>query len=146
MSEKISLNEENRDLLQELGNIGSGNAVTALSQMLDERLELSLPQCKMVADKELGQLLQDKRSLYVGVVLTVEGDLQSMIALLLNREFVISVLHRLTDDKDVDVEHLTELQKSALCELGNIMCNSYYTAISSMVGKKNNRFGTAYAG
>ena len=130
--------EGRRDILKELGNIGSGNAVTALSQMLGERLELCMPQCSIVQESGLGGLIKDKNSMYVGVVLNVSGDLQSMIALLLNKEFASMVLERLVGDKDVDVQQLDEMQKSAICEIGNIMCNSYYTAMSSMLGRTMN--------
>lgn len=129
-----TLDEQYKDMLQELGNIGSGNAVSALSQMLGDRLELSMPQCKVVANTNLDTLLQDKRSLYVGVVLSIEGDLQCVIALLLNEEFAVMALERLVGETIDSVEQLTEMQRSAICEIGNIMCNSYVTALAGLLG------------
>lgn len=43
MDQYWKLDELSRDFLKELGNIGTGNAVTALSQMLMEPVDIEVP-------------------------------------------------------------------------------------------------------
>ena len=50
--EKTKQNYE--DILREIGNIGSGNAVTSLSQLLGLELELGLPSCQLVTTARAG--------------------------------------------------------------------------------------------
>ena len=38
-----SLTDEDIDFLQELGNIGSGHAANALAELLNRRIDMSLP-------------------------------------------------------------------------------------------------------
>ena len=48
---KIDLNAVNAeyfDVLQEIGNIGAGNAATALAHMLNIRVDMSVPQVKLL--------------------------------------------------------------------------------------------------
>ena len=71
--EKTKQNYE--DILREIGNIGSGNAVTSLSQLLGLELELGLPSCQLVTKENLGQLFKEPASLYAGVSMRLEGGL-----------------------------------------------------------------------
>jgi chemotaxis protein CheC len=125
--------QDYEDILGEISNIGSGNAVTSLSQMLGAELTLDVPSCQLVTRENLGQLFKDPASLYAGVSMRLEGGLQCMLALLLNKEFTSIVLKQVAGEEITDVQHLTEMQKSAVCEIGNIMCNSYITAFSKLM-------------
>lgn len=126
--------EEERDILREIGNIGGGNALTSLSMMLDRPLNLDLPACHLLAREEAGSLLEDPGDLYAGISMTMTGTIDCILVLLMNRQFaelVVSVLD--PEEPDVDVNDLTEMQKSALSEIGNIMGNSYITAVGSLL-------------
>jgi chemotaxis protein CheC len=128
--------ENYEDVLREIGNIGSGNALTSLSQMMGTELELGLPSCQVVTRETLGQLFaQEQASLYAGVSMQLEGEMQCLLALLLNKEFTSIVLKQVAGEEVTDVQHMTEMQKSAVCEIGNIMCNSYITAFSQLMGR-----------
>ena len=39
----VQLDEISRDILKEIGNVGTGNAVTSLSQMMEQPIELDMP-------------------------------------------------------------------------------------------------------
>lgn len=127
-------NEEERDILREIGNIGAGNALTSLSMMLDRPLNLGMPSCELVERQEAGSLLVDQNSLYAGVSMTVTGTIHCMLVLLMNKQFAEMVVGTLdSDEPDLDVSSLSDMQKSALCEVGNIMGNSYITALGSIL-------------
>ena len=42
------------DVLKELGNIGAGNAMTALSQMLNCKVDMKVPQVELLDFKDVG--------------------------------------------------------------------------------------------
>lgn len=129
----MTYTEEQRGILKEIGNIGGGNALTSLSLMLDQPLDLNMPECHFVSKSEVGQLLTDPDALYAGVKLEMTGSVDCMLALLMNREFTHLVIKTLdSGEPDFNVEALTPMQKSALCEVGNIMGNSYISAISAL--------------
>ena len=48
MDQYSNLDELSRDFLKELGNIGTGNAVTALSQMLLEPVDIEVPELQIM--------------------------------------------------------------------------------------------------
>ena len=129
--------EEERDALTEIGNIGGGNALTSLSVMLGRPLELNVPVCHVVSRNEAGNLLKDPESLYAGVSMTMSGTVECMLVLLMNRQFTELVIDALdSSEPDLDVAALSDMQKSALCEVGNIMGNSYITAIGALLGTR----------
>ena len=128
--------EEEQDMLREIGNIGSGNAMTSLSMMLHIPFELDVPECKVIPKSLAGQMLFKPQNLYAGVSLVMDGTVDCMLALLLNEEFTELILHNLNEGAKADVAQLTEEQKSAIREVGNIMGNSYVTAVASLTGRE----------
>ena len=71
--EKVS--ETYLDVLKEIGNIGAGNAMTALSQMLNCKVDMKVPQVKLLDFNEVGALMGGEEQVMVGVFLGVEGDI-----------------------------------------------------------------------
>jgi len=127
---------KNQDILREIGNIGGGHAVTSLSQMLNSELDLAVPECKIVAQHSVKDLVVNPLSLYAGVSMHLEGNMDFVLALLLNKEFSGFIVEKLTGEPLTDVEHMDDMQKSVICEIGNIMCNSYVTAFAALMNKE----------
>ena len=74
---KLSLQEltaQYSDMLRELGNIGAGNATSALSQMLDLRLDMYVPEVRLLEFKDVGSAMGGADQIMVGIYLMVEGD------------------------------------------------------------------------
>ncbi len=63
------------DVLKELGNIGAGNAMTALSQMLQCKVDMKVPQVKLLEFGEVGEIMGGEEQIMAGVFLGVEGDI-----------------------------------------------------------------------
>ena len=126
--------EEERDVLKEIGNVGGGNALASLSAMLERPFALGVPECHVVAREELGNLLENPDALYTGISMTMTGAIDCVLAVLLDKQFSELIMNALDpDEPNIDVRNLTEIQKSALSEVGNIMGNSYVTAIGAML-------------
>ena len=48
MNKYSDISENAKDVLMEIGNIGTGNAVTALSSMINHRIEIERPNVKIM--------------------------------------------------------------------------------------------------
>ena len=45
------------DVLKELGNIGAGNAATALAELLNCKVDMSVPQVKLINFSQIGEVI-----------------------------------------------------------------------------------------
>ena len=64
------------DVLKELGNIGAGNATTALAQMIDCKVDMSVPQVQLLDFNKLGEIVGGEDEIMVGIYLQVEGAVE----------------------------------------------------------------------
>ena len=78
------LNEMQIDMLREIGNIGAGNAATALATILDEKVDMSVPSVRITGFDEAVENLGGAESLTVAVLVNFGGDANGMIMFLLN--------------------------------------------------------------
>lgn len=122
----MAYNEMQLDALRELSNIASGNAATSLSQMLGREVHLEVPLTAAVPLEQAVDVVGDAGEMVTGVVLGVSGGLEGLVVLLMKKNSA-EILCRL-----LGVEAETDVGRSALGEIGNILGTSYLTAISSM--------------
>lgn len=132
------------DALSELGNIGAGNATTALSQMLGDRaIRMSSPAARLVELGQVGEELGAPDEPVAAVFLHVQGGVRGEVAFVLPDSAARSVLATLTgaagepgteDGVPLPQRGLGDLTASALLELGNIVVTSYLNALSELTG------------
>ena len=134
MSNYDDLNDMHIDVLREIGNIGSGNAASALSTMLDRKVDISVPVVRVLDYAQVTEELGGPEELMAGLLLSLKGDVTGMIMFLLHREFAHMVINTLTGMELENVGVLDEYSSSAICEVGNIMAASYVNAIASLTG------------
>ena len=125
-----------KSALEEIGNIGTGNAVTALSSMLGMRIDMDLPAIRFLPFEEIPELLGGPETIQVGVLLEIQGDLKGMFMFLLSEGFARRMLGNLLGGEPEDVMDLDEMNRSALCEIGNILCCAYINALARMMDVK----------
>lgn len=136
MNSYSELDENAQDILRELGNIGTGNAVTALSGMTGHHFEVELPQVKIIHYKEAPEILGGAETFQTGILLEIGGELSGMFMFLLNEEFSRSVLDALLGEGARDLVHMDEMCRSVICEVGNIVCCAYVNALAKLMGIK----------
>lgn len=73
MNRYSELNENARGILMEIGNIGTGNAVTSLSQMLDRLIDMECPDVRIMEFNEVPGMLGGIEEVRVGVLLEITG-------------------------------------------------------------------------
>jgi len=130
------LNELQLDALKEIGNIGSGNAATALSDMLERSVSIAVPTIKVLDYNTVVQNLGGPETLLVGILLCLNGDITGMMMFLLHKEFAHMVLNSLIGSEFNEEVDLDDMSQSTIQEVGNIMGASYVNAIASLTGLK----------
>jgi chemotaxis protein CheC len=131
MSGRQQLNEDQADVLREFGNIGAGHAATALSVLLRDEVRMSVTSAKIVEFDEIANVVGGAEAIVVGVFLRMNGDLSGNMFLLLSLHSAKKLLSRLLEC-DQEVDDFTEIEVSALGEVGNILGGSYLNAISTL--------------
>lgn len=130
-----SLENVNRmylDVLQELGNIGAGNATTAMADMLGLRLNMEVPRVKLLSFQELGSAISAEEDTVAGIYLELHSDLEGSMMFLLKMESAHYLVNRLMGRDESYEEPFDEMDLSALKEIGNIITGSYLSALSSL--------------
>lgn len=125
------MNQEYFDVLREIGNIGTGNATTALSQMLNCKVDMNVPQVKLLEFSHVGELMGGEELIMAGIYLGVQGDIKGSILFLLEKESAQKLVERLLGTPSSGDE-LSEMEQSALKEIGNIITASYLNSLSTL--------------
>ncbi len=134
MNNYENLNEIQLDALREIGNIGSGNAATALSVMLQEPIDIEVPVIRVLEYEQVIESLGGPEQLLVGLMLQLGGDVTGMMMFLLKQEFAHLVLQQLMGVDFPENGELDAMAGSAIQEVGNIMAGSFVNAIGDMTG------------
>lgn len=121
------------DVLKEIGNIGAGNATTALAQLMGTKVDMTVPQVRLMEFQELGTTMGGEEQIVVGIYLVVEGDINGSIIFMMEKQSVNAVIKKLMG-AECDVDALSEMEESAIKELGNIITGAYLNSISTLTG------------
>jgi Chemotaxis protein CheC, inhibitor of MCP methylation len=127
------LNDMHKDVLLELGNIGTGNALTSLSQLTCHPIQMDLPHIRITDIDSLGDNIDFPGNQNAGVVIDVHGDLDCVITFLLNEKFAKVIAEELSGETVDSLADMNDMQESSIREVGNIMCNSYLNALAAML-------------
>jgi len=132
----LELNDLHIDVLKEIGNIGAGNAATSLSAMLSKRIDMNVPEVSLLNYNDVIESIGGAENIIVGILVSFEGDIDGVILFLLKKEFVHLILNSLLGTELKSFEEISEMEMSALSEIGNIMVSSYVNSISSLTNMK----------
>ncbi|WP_338452070.1 chemotaxis protein CheC [Niallia oryzisoli] len=123
------------DILKEIGNIGAGNAATALSMILNKKIEMRVPNVRIVTFDEMIEMAGGAENVVASVYLRIEGDAPCHMFFVLPLEQTNMYIQQMIGGS-VSFETLPydEMALSALQELGNILAGSYLTSLSDFTG------------
>lgn len=128
------LNDIQMDVLREIGNIGSGNAATALSSMVSRPINIKVPKINILDYEQVMSNLGGPEELMVGILLALSGEIDGMMMFLLHKDFAHMTVNDLLGCDLEDFNQIGEMEMSAIQEVGNIMAASYVNAMSQMIG------------
>lgn len=127
------MNELEIDILKEIGSIGGGNAATALSSMLNAKVNMSLPKVEILDFNEALVNVGDPEEVVAAILVEMSGELSGIMLFILTKEFSDEILFRMLGKTEADFFELAEIDSSVLMEIGNIVISSYITAMASLV-------------
>ena len=126
------LNGLELDTIREMGSIGMGNAATALSSMLGCEVRIDLPEVRIMGYNEAIDWIGGPEGITAGVLVHMSGALNGIMLSVQQMEFVNLVLERMVGQTVENYEELTELDSSALVEVGNIMISTFINALCNL--------------
>lgn len=120
------------DILKEIGNIGAGHAATALSVLLNKKIDMSVPDVKIVSFDEMIDMAGGPENVVAGVFLRIEGDAPGSMFFVLPLAQAEIFIRELPGNIPFCADELPydEITLSALQELGNILSGSYLSSLS----------------
>ena len=120
------------DTLREIGSIGTGNAATALSQLLGREVRITLPEVRIMGYNEAIEWIGGPEEITAGVLVKLSGQMSGIMLSVQQIEFVNLVLESMLQKQITDYAQLAELENSALIEVGNIMISTFINALSGL--------------
>jgi len=138
MESLSELNHSHFDILREIGNIGSGNAVTALSKIIGKKIDMQVPVVILVEFKDIAEFLGGPEQLVIGILVGISGDINGIMMFLTRAEAAHKMVELLMGKAGlakIEEENFTDMELSALNEIGNIMASSYLGSLSGLIGK-----------
>jgi chemotaxis protein CheC len=142
------LNEMQLDALREVGNIGAGNAATALSKVVGKRVKMEVPLVKILPLKDVPDWLGGPEKEVLGVYLTMSGAANGHILFVMTIEDALKIMNILLGDLTPSREQvldMDEIARSAMEEIGNILSSSYLSALADFTGLRLNHSVPALA-
>lgn len=122
------------DALREVANIGAGHAATALSQMTNRRIMISVPQIKISPLEEVPELLGTPQEVVAAVLMHMLGDLTGRTLLLFPERVARRLCDMLLRRPAGTTSGFDVIEQSALKEAGNILSGAYMNALSDFMG------------
>lgn len=133
------------DILREIGNIGAGHAATALSNLLNTKIDMSVPNVSVMPFNDMMEIVGGAENVVVSVYFRIEGDAPGSMYFVTSLEQATKIIRQLINNPEFQIEELEgdPLASSVLQEVGNILIGSYLSSFSDFT--KLNLFPTVPA-
>lgn len=134
MQELLSLKPMQLDALREVANIGAGHAATALSQMTNQTIMISVPTINITPLEDVPPHIGSPEEPVAAVLMNMVGDLSGKTLLVFPRTTAIRMAEIMMKRPHAGGDELSELEQSAIKEAGNILSGAYMNALSDFMG------------
>lgn len=118
------------DVLKEVGNIGAGNAATALSKLLDKPVDMRIPLVSILPFEEITESLGGSEEVVIAIFLRVVGEAPGNMFFILSHPSSKKLLNQMAGIHNPEPESFSEMEISALQEIGNILVGSYLSSLA----------------
>ena len=131
MDNVLEITRDQLDALREIGNIGSGNAATALAQFLNHKIDMTVPNASIMDFSEIPELVGGANKTILGIFLKIMGEIHGRFLLMIPEDTAIKMLKTLIPNCEVKtLIKIDELESSCLREIGNIIAGAFLNAMS----------------
>jgi len=134
MTDPLALTPKELDALRETASIGAGHAATALSQMTNSRIMISVPQITIASLEAVPQQIANAEEPIAAVMMQMLGDLTGRSLLVFPRPTALRLAHLMLRRPQSADAVFGELEQSAVKEAGNILSGAYLNALSEFLG------------
>jgi len=128
MNDEFNLSPIQLDALREIGNVGAGNSATALSQIINKRIDMNVPKVALVPIEAVPDLVGGPDAIVVGVFLRIYGKAPGNVLFLLPQKSAFYLVDTLMGREHGTTKSLDFMDESALMEIGNILSGAYLNA------------------
>lgn len=125
------ISEFQLDAFVEIGSIGAGNGATALSQLMERKIGMSVPAVKILPFAEVPYEVGGPEALVTGIFTSVEGHAPCNILFLFPIKSAKFLADKMLEADGYYEENIAEMGKSALAELANVVTGAYLNSLSS---------------
>ena len=134
MEDVRALKELQLDALKEVANIGAGHAATALSQMTNRTIMISVPEVNVRPLEEVATLLGPADGVVAAVLMQMMGDLTGRTLVLFPAPSARRLCDILLRRPEGTTTEFGAMEQSGLKEVGNILVSAYMNALSDFMG------------
>jgi chemotaxis protein CheC len=125
------------DVFREIGNIGAGNATTALSQMINSKIDMKVPSVQLLEFKDIPDIIGGAENIVVGILFAIHGEIDGMMMFMMDKPAAQHLVNLLviSDNRNAS-DDFNELERSALNEIGNIIAGAYLSSLSELTNMR----------
>ncbi len=134
MDDVRSLKALQLDALREVANIGAGHAATALSQMINSTIMISVPTINVSRLEEVPPQISAPEEPVAAVLMHMLGDLTGRTLLVFPKPTAVRLAELMLRRPRGSSNDLGEMEQSAIKEAGNILSSAYMNALSDFMG------------
>lgn len=120
------------DALREISNIGMGHAATSLSDMLNSRIGMAVPQASFISFEKVIEIIGGYEELVSCVSLYLSGDVKGIVFFIFDESSTYRLVDMLTGQENSPAGMLDEIAASTINEIGNILTGAFVSAISNL--------------
>ena len=126
------------DALKEVGNIGAGNAATALGAALNRTVNINIPEVKLITFDHLNDdsLLKEPQDVSIAVCSRITETIKGGVMVLFSKENSLLLSDLLTKKTPGSNGLLTLVEVSALSETSYILSCSYLDSVGLMLNQR----------
>lgn len=125
--------EESMASLTEMNQAAAEKASTVLSKLIDRSVAVAFSTIGVKKIADLCPFIPPK-DIVMGIVLPIVGEIRGVAMLILPEDFTLTIVDILTGKRSRTIRQLTELEESALKEVGNVITGAYLTVLCDMSG------------
>jgi chemotaxis protein CheC len=124
------------DAIREVGNIGTGNAATALSKLLGRTVDMDVPVAELVPIYEVAAHYGAPEMPVCAVLIRTEEEFSCSLIFMIEEEKanLLADLIIPMDISGMDEDTQLQIRDSALSEQGNIILGAFLNALSQITG------------
>ncbi|MCR4739015.1 MAG: chemotaxis protein CheC [Lachnospiraceae bacterium] len=129
-----ALTEMHISALKEIGNIGAGNACTALATFIGTMVDMTVPNIRILDSSTVEKLIKVDKGVVLGIKVGIKEDLTGMIINIISGEYAKRVINVYYPREFASLSELNDMDISVLSELGNITSGACANSLATLSG------------